>query len=121
MDKEKLSHFKSKLEAEKVLLEKELGTVGRVNPNNPGDWEAKPQALDTDMAERTEVADRVEGFGTNIAILGDLEIRYNEVKAALQRIEDGSYAICKKCGKEIEKERLEANPGATTCKDHLDE
>lgn len=120
MDKEKLSYFKLKLEGEKASLERELGTVGRVNPSNPADWEAKPQALDTDKAERTEVADRVEGFETNLAILGDLEIKYNQIKDALMRIDDGSYGICKECGKEIEEDRIEANVSAATCKSHLD-
>ena len=109
------SIWKDKLEKEKSILETELSSVGRINPNNSLDWEARPQDLDTDEAERTEVADKIEGFDTNIAILNDLEIRYNEVKGALQRIEDGTYGVCKVCGKEIEEERLEANPASTTC------
>lgn len=119
MNTEKLEYFKSKLETEKALLEKELRTVGRINPDNPGDWEPKPQALDTDMAERTEVADRVEGFETNMAILNDLEIKYNQIRDALTRIGEGTYGVCEICGKEIEEDRLEANPAATTCKAHL--
>jgi RNA polymerase-binding transcription factor DksA len=119
MNKEKLEYFKSKLLKEKATLEEELKTVAAINPNNPADWEAKSQVLDTDKAERTEVADRVEGFETNRAILNDLEIRYNEVRDALARIEDGSYGICVVSQDEIEEDRLEANPAATTCKKHL--
>jgi len=119
MTKEKLRQFKSNLEKEKILLEEELKTVGRINPSNPADWEAKPESLDIDQADRNEVADNVEGFENNIAILNNLEIKFNEVKDALNKIESGKYGICSVCGKEIEEERLLANPGATTCKKHM--
>lgn len=120
MTNEKISHFRSKLETEKAQIEKELGTVGRINPNNPADWEARPQALDTDQAERTEVADRVEGFETNLAILNDLEIKFNQIKDALSRIDKGTFGVCRVCEQDIEEDRLEANPSATTCKTHID-
>jgi RNA polymerase-binding transcription factor DksA len=119
MTTELLENFKTKLLNEKALLEKELKTVGRINPDNPGDWEAKPQTRDIDQAERNEVADRVEGFDTNRAILNDLEIKYAEVTSALERIEKGTCGICSVCGQEIEIERLEANPGANTCMKHM--
>ena len=50
----------------------------------------------------------------------ELEIRYNEVKEALKRIEEGTYGICRVSGEQIEPERLEANPAATTCIKHLE-
>ncbi len=119
MDKDKLEHFKTKLIEEKSLLERELKTVGSRDPQNPDNWEAKTQGRDIDTAERNEVADKVEGFETNMAILGQLEPRYNEVKDALTRIDEGTYGICKVCDGEIEEDRLNANPAATTCKAHL--
>ena len=42
MNQEHTQAFKGKLEAEKSLLEKELATVGRVNPENKTDWEPIP-------------------------------------------------------------------------------
>jgi RNA polymerase-binding transcription factor DksA len=44
-----------------------------------------------------------------------LNKRYKDVTAALSRIEDGTYGICSISGKEIESERLDADPAATTC------
>lgn len=38
-----------------------------------------------------------------------------EVDTALARIEDGTYGICTRCGKEIPTERLDAVPYATLC------
>jgi RNA polymerase-binding protein DksA len=40
-----------------------------------------------------------------------------EIDAALQRIEDGTYGTCVNCGREIPRERLEANPWASLCID----
>lgn len=39
------------------------------------------------------------------------------IDAALQRIENGTFGTCEKCGKPIPEERLEALPWATLCID----
>jgi DnaK suppressor protein len=38
-----------------------------------------------------------------------------KINEALQRIEDGTYGICEKCGKPISIERLKARPVTTLC------
>ncbi|MEK7147913.1 MAG: TraR/DksA C4-type zinc finger protein [Patescibacteria group bacterium] len=115
-------HFKKKLEAEKKVLEKEMAKVGRINPDNPGDWEARPALEDRDIssADENTVADSIEEFDDNTAILNTLEKRYNDIKSGLDKIKHGVYGICQVCEKEIEVERLEANPSARTCKEHVD-
>jgi DnaK suppressor protein len=40
-----------------------------------------------------------------------------EIDAALQRIDDGTYGTCTKCGRQIAEERLEARPWAALCID----
>jgi sigma-B regulation protein RsbU (phosphoserine phosphatase) len=42
-----------------------------------------------------------------------------EVDAALQRIDDGSYGLCETCHDPIEPDRLQRNPLARFCLDHL--
>ena len=39
------------------------------------------------------------------------------IEGALQRIHDGTYGICRSCGRPISEERLEAIPYATECID----
>jgi RNA polymerase-binding transcription factor DksA len=107
-------HFKEKLEAELKVLEEELNRVGRRNPDNPEDWEAVPEKWDTTGADKNETADSMEEFEENTATLKQLEIRYNNVKKALKKIEDGTYGIDEVDGKPIPLERLEANPSAKT-------
>lgn len=114
----KTEHFKKKLEAEKVKLESEMGTVGRKNPAVPGDWEALPTEVGTE-ADIADQADVVMSRESNTAILADLEARYDMVLSALARIEKRTYGKCEVCGEPIVEARLEADPAATTCIVHL--
>lgn len=114
-----INYFKDKLEEELSLVEKELNDVGRKNPDNKADWEAEPADFDTDAADSSEAADRIEEFEENTAVLKELEIRYNDIKDALKKIEDGTYGICEVSGDPIEEDRLIANPAARTCKKHM--
>lgn len=113
-------YFKKKLEAEKALLEKELEKVARRNPDNPSDWEATPpKDRDSSQADENTVADSIEGYEDNVAILNILEARYQDLKSGLDKIKHGVFGLCQVCNGEIERERLEANPSARTCKKHM--
>ncbi len=114
------NYYKQKLLEELSLVERELEGVGRRNPDNKKDWEAEPAEIDTSSADDNETADKMEEYETNTAILKDLEIRYNDIKVALDKIEGGTYGICEVSGLPIEKDRLEANPAARTCKAHME-
>ena len=114
-------HLKTKLETELRKLEAELKSIGRRNPSNKEDWEATGATMDILPSDPNEVADSIEEYETRSAELKELEIRYNEVKTALQRIERGTYGTCLIGGEPIEPERLEANPAATTCKKHMNQ
>lgn len=113
------THYKTLLEKELTLVEGELKSIGRINPSNPNDWEAVPEALDIDSADENLVADSIESYEGNTAVLKQLEIRYNEIKNALALIAKGGYGVCATCKAEIEHERLDANPAASTCKQHM--
>ena len=119
MEKTKQEKFKKLLEDELKLLENELNSVGRINPDNPKDWEAEPDEEAVPSADPTDYADEIEEFEGNTAILRELEIRYNSIKKALEEMRDGTYGTCGVCGKEISEARLEANPAATTCLEHV--
>ena len=119
-----LDIFKKKLEAEKKKIEEDMQGVSRKNPKDPNDFQAVlPEDPDEREADPNEMADNIEGYEENFALNDVLEKRLNSVKDALKRIENGTYGVCKVGGKEheIEKERLDANPAATTCIKHLEE
>ena len=121
------AHFKEKLKKELGELEAELKTLGRKKPGSPDDWEATPADMNTLHADKNEVADSMEEYEERAGILKELEIQYNEVKDALERIENGTYGVCssyleKEGGREdkheIPLERLEAFPAARACIEH---
>ena len=111
-------HFEQKLKDELALLENEMKSIGRRNPTNQNDWEAVKTDTDADTADEEEVADEIDVYEENSAIIKQEEIQYNLVKTALQKIEDGTYGTCKVGGEEIDVARLEANPSAETCVKH---
>ncbi len=112
------TYFKDLLEREKLLLEKGLGTMGRKNPDRVGDWEAT-EPEDGDKAEEGEVAEGLAEYDDNRNNMAQLEARLAEVNKALEKIHNEEYGKCEVCENNIEEDRLDANPAATTCKLHM--
>jgi RNA polymerase-binding protein DksA len=66
----------------------------------------------------THNADRdSEGVDTHLGQIANEEHLLEEIKGALDRIEQGSYGICQECGREIAHARLEALPFTPHCID----
>ena len=61
----------------------------------------------------TEAVDRLNRVGT----AKELEAMLRDVERALEKIEDGTYGICDRCGLLIPEERLEARPWSVLCVD----
>ena len=59
----------------------------------------------------------VEGLDKNIAIAQNEELLLEQVNAAIERLQTGTYGICQQCGRTIEMERLQAVPYAARCID----
>jgi DnaK suppressor protein len=118
MDTEK---YKALLTAELDALTEELTDIGIQNPENPSDWIERGNDIAGPSADLNEVADRTEEYDERRATVAVLEARYNNIRRALQKIEDGTYGTCEISGEPIEEDRLDANPSARTCKAHRDE
>lgn len=95
----------------KAWLENRLGELDarvhkiedRLDDPVSKDWE--------DQAIEREDIEVLEDLGN--AGLKEMEL----VRAALGRIDDGSYGTCLKCGDDISMERLKAVPYAALCRD----
>jgi len=122
MNNEELQYYKERLEAELKETESHLKTVARRNPDNPDDWQPIPEDMNPGTADKNEFADSIEDFEENSAITKRLEIRYNNIREALEKIDSGNYGYCEVGGEKhlIEKEKLEANPSTKTCIEHKD-
>ncbi len=116
-----IEKFKKILEDKKTHLEEDMKSVGHVNPDNPSDWEPQPEYTHkTPMADKNDAADAIIDFEENAAVLKDLEIQYNNVLKALEKIEKGTYGIDEIDGEPIPEARLEANPSARTKVENAD-
>ncbi|MEK7173995.1 MAG: hypothetical protein AAB710_02835 [Patescibacteria group bacterium] len=110
--------FKLRLEEERQKLETALLSVGRRNPENPGDWEPKFNDINAANASQDEMADKFEDMEQTLATQTAYEARLTAVNEALERIKDGAYGKCN-CGKDIPLERMEADPAASCmCGEH---
>ena len=120
LTKQHIEDFKTRLEKERDLLTAELASLGKQNPDNPADWEPAPQG-DQFGADRNDNADIIEELHENNAAINELEVRLVSVNEALVRIQNGSYGMCQVSGEDIEIERLNANPAAQTCMEHMNQ
>ena len=111
-----IEQFKQKLLEEKGVIEKELELIAKKDPKMKDDWDAKfPQFTPEESgshASLEESADEVEEYEVNLETEHVLEKKLRDVNLALEKIDKGTYGVCEECGKEIPRERLEANPAA---------
>ncbi len=114
--------YKKILEEEKRRLVGELNSIGEKIPGAGSDWQATEGAVDPETADPIDVADTETEFTTHMALEQPLEKRLHSVEEALARMSNGTYGLCTIGGADhpIESARLDANPAAKTCINHLD-
>lgn len=93
---------KAQLEARHAELSARLeGIEAELESHDNRDWD--------DLAAEREGDEVLEGIGVS----GQQEMR--QIEATLQRIRDGEYGACTKCGAEIASERLDLLPATPFC------
>lgn len=73
---------------------------------------AAPEGRDVDTADPGSALSDAEREG---AVIDAMKSQARQIRAALGRIEDGSYGRCVDCGTELPPERLDARPEAARC------
>jgi RNA polymerase-binding protein DksA len=115
MNKTELKYFENLLNEKKETLIQELGylednTMRLSSKEGAGDLSSHAYHL-ADHA--TETQDREQAF--HMASREGKYLFY--IEEALDRVRNGTFGVCKKCGKLIPKARLEAVPTAKMCID----
>ncbi len=116
LDKKKI---KEKLEKERDMLMEELRDMGKLNPET-GEWETTPEEQTNPETDQNDMADRFENFEARSSMMKVLVPRLNDVLKALKNLSRESFGRCTVCKKDIESARLEVNPAAQTCKEHME-
>lgn len=114
----KTTQYKNKLLTEKKGLEEELAGIAIFNTET-NVWEATPDQDLMGEIDDNDAADRFEDFESRSGMVTTLQARLTDVNDALEKIEKGTYGICEIGGEKIEESRLDANPSARTCKEHM--
>lgn len=99
---------RSRLEQMLADLETSATTLEGEMAGDPGELSSVDQHP-ADSATNLSDADREE------AILEVVTAQRDQVRAALQRIDEGTYGTCVDCGTTLPDERLEARPEAARC------
>jgi DnaK suppressor protein len=107
MEENKLDVIRGSLEEEREAIEKQLAEYGAV-----ADREGIEVRVDGGFADSAQAtAERSE----ILSFIEQLQSSHSEIAAALDRIEEGRYGRCERCGEHIPIERLEAIPTARLC------
>ena len=79
-------------------------------------------ALNKDHNKTTSMPNHMAELGSGnfdqeltLSLLGSENDALDQIEAAIERIEDGSYGQCEECGMKIPEPRLEAIPFAALC------
>lgn len=102
--------IRENLENQRERLVEQLDELG-ATPS--GDLKADLNYGDGFADAASVTAERTERLGLVDTLKGQLD----EVDRALERIGDGTYGVCARCGQEIPPARLEARPESTLCVD----
>ncbi len=111
MNPEKLQEFK------KLLRQKRQETLAERDR-----YKELVQTLNDEEEDFAKNAYKFSEFGTDtmnreqaFMFLARFEKYLQQIDAALERIENGTYGICRVCGREISEARLKAVPTTTIC------
>jgi DnaK suppressor protein len=79
-------------------------------------------ALNKDHSRTTSMPNNMAELGTDnfdqeltLRVLGSENDALDQIEAAIERIENGNYGLCDKCGEKIPRSRLDAIPYAAQC------
>jgi DnaK suppressor protein len=118
---ETLKNIKEGLLVQKDRVLEELKNISKIDSHEADNRGAQfPEYGDKPDENAQEISD----FSTTVATQSILEKSLNDIEKALDRIEKGTYGICKYCHNAINEKRLVARPTAgacITCKTELQE
>jgi DnaK suppressor protein len=102
-----IENYRNRLIEERDRLSQGIGTVAEVAGPVPDDRQVTAANAPI-IAEVTDVENTIIDMKSN---------RLESINAALQSIDDGTYGKCIECGREINPQRLDADPAALLCID----
>lgn len=102
-----ISKFKKIIETHRDTIASKIRRLRREDP-----FSTEDRAL---IVEPGTDAAQLFGHEKTIVLENQLKRDLKEIEKALEKIKKGSYGLCERCGKVIDKARLDAKPAAIYC------
>jgi DnaK suppressor protein len=112
LDQETIDSIKKDLLSKKEQVLNEINNISGEKNEKDADMKVKFPDYGNKSDEN---AQEVGEYTTNLATEKILESTLRDVEGALDRIEKGTYGICKYCSQPIGKKRMLARPVASAC------
>jgi DnaK suppressor protein len=109
VEEELVERMRRELTEQRAQLRREIAEQG-----------ADPDSDEVSFVDDSGFSDRSHSTQERsrlISVVGSLRANLSEVERALERIDEGTYGTCERCGKPIDPARLEARPWALLCID----
>ncbi|MGE5560009.1 MAG: TraR/DksA C4-type zinc finger protein [Chloroflexota bacterium] len=113
MDRERLERYRRRLLGERrryshieEVMSEEFGEQRGYTQSELSNYDNHPADMASETFEREK----------DYSLLGNVRFFLEKIDNALERIDEGTYGTCERCGAEIGDERLDAMPMTTLCK-----
>jgi RNA polymerase-binding protein DksA len=107
-----LEEFRARLQEERAELENQLTTIEESSFAAPQSDLSGEVSFDEENADAGTFTFERE---RDLSIENNVRDLMQKIDAALKRLDDGTFGICVRCGKPIEKARLKALPYVELC------
>ena len=112
--REELATIRKKLEGERADLQKQIAEIDEESFEGTQSDITGEVGLDDDFADAgTATFDRERA----LSIQNNIRDLIDQMTRAIERIDDGNYGVCERCGRPIDGARLKALPHALLCMD----
>lgn len=112
LDTALLAKIKDMLLADQKNLQEELSHIAKKSSHASGDYDTVMSDYgDKDDENAMEVAE----FTANKPLEISLEKTLRDVQKSLERVDKGTYGVCKYCDQMIDEKRLLARPTSSAC------
>ena len=112
LDQATINKIKKELLTRRKQILEDLNNITNKDEHDKDERRAKfPEFGD----KTDENAQEISEYSTNLATEKVLESTLRDIYNTIERIEKGTYGICKYCGRPIGKKRILARPVASAC------
>ena len=112
MNKRKMTTLRNRLEGRKAEIESDVCYMADEMRSIGVEQDDENGALGNHIAEDGASVAEAERI---VTVTEDLQDILAQVDAALERMNEGTYGVCQRCGQKIGEERLEAFPYVAYC------